>query len=155
MQAAKFADKDLFTGSSISFQTGGDLNNSTIVSPTYTFGGLDEDTLDITVNAAATSITYIDTTMNEVMNVRSEYAAFANRLESEIDYLSTSIISNTKSLSKIMDTDLALQTLQLTKSKVLENAALFALAKTAPQKSDILALYYDNSKVAGQGAMFL
>ncbi len=155
LQAAKFADKDLFTGSSISFQTGGDFNGSTIVSPTYTFGGLDEDTLDITVNAAATSITYIDTTMNEVMNVRSEYAAFANRLESEIDYLSTSILNNTSSLSKIMDTDLALQTLQLTKSKVLENAALFALAKTAPQKSDILSLYYDNSRVAGQGAMFL
>jgi flagellin-like hook-associated protein FlgL len=154
IQDVQFQERDLFTGNSLSFQTGTGLNSATISTPTYNFAGLDENTLDITVNAASTSITYIDNTMADVMGVRSEYAAFANRLESEIDYLSTSILNNSSSLSKIMDTDLAVKTLQLTKNKVLENAALFALAKTAPQKGDILALYYDNSRVVGQGDMF-
>ena len=155
IQAAKFNGKTLFDGSSYSFQTGQAQNNNAIATPVFNFTGLNEETLDITVNAAPTSLAYLDTTMDSVDNVRSQYAAFANRLEAEIDFLSESIVSNASSLSKIMDTDLALKTLNLTKNQVLKNSALFALAQTAPTKGEILSLYYDSSKVSGQGSMFL
>ena len=115
---------------------------------------MNTDTLDLTVNAASTSLAYIDTTLETIRNVQSQYAAFENRLEHEIDFIAESLLQNTQTLSKIVDTDIAVETSRLVKYQFLEDAALSMYMQTRMQKRDVMKLYFDQSKVDGQGKFY-
>ena len=106
---AKHNKQNLFTGNSLTFYSGIKAQNS-MTAPVYTYTALDSDTLDLTVNAASTSISYIDNRINEVRNVKSQYAAFYNRIENEIDYIADALLQNSQTLSNIVDTDMAIET---------------------------------------------
>ena len=151
---AKHNDKLLFTGNTLSFTTGTGLTE-TIAAPTYTYTALDTDTLDLTVNSAATSLAYIDTNLTAIKNLQSQYAAFSHRLEFEVDYITGTLIQNEQTLSKIIDADIAVETSQLMKYKFLEDAALSMYMQSRMQKGNVMKLYFDQSKVEGQGKMFL
>ena len=120
---ASFNTQKIFLGDTFSFQTGDVDNSTTISSPNYTHTALDRDTMDLTVNSTYTSITYIDNEINNINNIRSQYGAFSNRLQSEIDFLGLSIVNNTDTLSKMKDTDIARSMANMTKNKLLETAA--------------------------------
>ena len=150
---AKHNDLSLFTGDTLTFTTG-DKIEQTIDAPTFTYTALDTDTLDLTVNAAGTSIAYIDTKLDSIRNLQSQYAAFANRLDFEMNYLGESLIQNTKTLSEIIDSDIAAETSRLVKYQVLEDSALSMYMQTRTQKRDVMRLYFENSKVEGQGKFY-
>jgi hypothetical protein len=144
---------NLFTGDTFAFTTGTQIDH-TINAPTFTYAALDGDTLDLTVNSAETSLTYIDSTIDSLRNIQSQYAAFSSRLEFEIDVLADAILQNSSSLSKIVDSDIAVETSQLMKYKFLEDAALTMYMQTRMQKRDVMRLYFDQSKVEGQGKFY-
>ena len=150
---AQHNKQNLFTGNTISIHSGTSVQD-TISAPTYTYNALDTVTLDLTVNAAETSIAYIDTTLNSLRNVQSQYAAFANRLEFEVDYIAESLLQNTQTLSKIVDADVAVETSRLVKYQFLEDAALSMYMQTRMQKRDVMNLYFSQSKVEGQGKFY-
>ena len=154
MQNASHNKLNLFTGNTLSFVTGKNIEN-TISAPTFSYTALDSDTLDLTVNATKTSLTYIDTTLENIRSVQSQYAAFSNRLEHEMGFLSDAVINTEGAMSKIIDSDIAGQTAQLMKYKFLEDAAISVYMQSRFQKRDVLKLYYDQFKVEGQGKMFL
>ena len=145
--------QNLFTGNTKSFYTGTDVED-VIAAPTYTYAALNTDTLDLTVNAASTSLAYIDSTLESIRNVQSQYAAFEHRLEHEIDFIAESLLQNTQTLSKIVDTDIAVETSRLIKYQFLEDAALSMYMQTRMQKRDVMKLYFDQSKVEGQGKFY-
>ena len=150
---AKHNKQNLFTGNSLTFYSGIKAQNS-MTAPVYTYTALDSDTLDLTVNAASTSISYIDNRINEVRNVKSQYAAFYNRIENEIDYIADALLQNSQTLSNIVDTDMAIETSRLVKYQFLEDAALSMYMQTRTQKRDVMRLYFDQSKVEGQGKFY-
>mgnify|MGYP002818690308 CR=1 FL=1 len=149
----KHNKKNLFTGDSFAFYTGINAENS-ITAPVYTYTAIDSDIMDLTVNAASTSISYLDTKIDDLRSVRSQYAAFSNRIESQIDYIADALLQNTQTLSNIVDTDMALQTSRLVKYQFLEDAALSMYMQTRTQKRDVMRLYFDQSKVEGQGKFY-
>ena len=146
-------EQALFTGNTHSFYTGINVENS-IDAPTFTYTELDDDTLDLTVNSAETSLTYIDTNLENLKQLQSQYAAFANRLDFEIDYISNTLIKNSQTLSKIVDSEIAAETSQLMKYQFLEDAALSIYMQTRLQKRDVMNLYFSQSKVEGQGKFY-
>ena len=150
---AKHNEQALFTGNTHSFYTGINVENS-IDAPTFTYTELDDDTLDLTVNSAETSLTYIDTNLENLKQLQSQYAAFANRLDFEIDYISNTLIKNSQTLSKIVDSEIATETSQLMKYQFLEDAALSIYMQTRLQKRDVMNLYFSQSKVEGQGKFY-
>lgn len=154
MTETTFNDKTLFNGSSYSFSSGAaDVSNS-IATPTFTHANLNTDTLDLTVNEASTSLTYIDTQLESLRQARSEYAAFANRLEFEIDYISDAIVTATRSVSIIQDTDMAEYTTKFVRNSFLEDAALSVHMQSRVQKRDVLTLYFSQSRVEGQSRFY-
>jgi flagellin-like hook-associated protein FlgL len=150
---AKHNEQHLFTGNTLSFYTGTEVQNS-INTPTFTYSALDTDTLDLTVNSAETSIDYIDTNLNSIKSLQSQYVAFSNALEFEIDYIEEALLRNSQTLSKIVDSDVAIETSRLVKSQFLEDAALSMYLKTRMQKRDVMSLYFSQSKVEGQGKFY-
>ena len=78
---------------------------------------------------ATTALTTIDTAINTIANTRSSIGAAENRIDHRIDYL-TDISAITKTrLSKIEDSDFALETAKLTKSQIMTEAATSMLAQ--------------------------
>ena len=150
---AKHNKQNLFTGGSLSFYTGINAQNA-VTAPVFSYTALNSDTMDLTVNSAETSLTYIDTTLSTIKNLQSQYAAFSNRLEFEIDYLSETLVENTQTLSKLIDADMATETSRLVKYQFLEDAALSMYMQTRMQKRDVMRLYFDQSKVEGQGKFY-
>jgi flagellin-like hook-associated protein FlgL len=106
------------------------------------------------VNSAATSIEYIETNLGSIRALQSQYVAFSNTLEFEIDYIEEALLQNSQTLSKIVDTDVAIETSRLVKAQFLEDAALAMYLKTRMQKRDVMSLYFSQSKVEGQGKFY-
>ena len=106
------------------------------------------------MNEASTSLTYIDTQLESLRQARSEYAAFANRLEFEIDYISDAIVTATRSVSIIQDTDMAEYTTKFVRNSFLEDAALSVHMQSRVQKRDVLTLYFSQSRVEGQSRFY-
>ncbi len=150
---AKHNDQNLFNGNTLSFYTGTKVERS-ITAPVYTYSALDADTMDLTVNSAETSLTYIDNTIETIKNLQSQYTAFSTRLEFEIDFIAEALLQNTQTLSKIRDADIAVETSRLVKYQFLEDAALSMYMQTRMQKRDVMKLYFDQSKVEGQGKFY-
>jgi len=150
---AQHNEQNLFTGNTLSFYTGTDVESS-INTPTFTYTALNTETLDLTVNSASTSIEYIDTNLGSIRALQSQYVAFSNTLEFEIDYIEEALLQNSQTLSKIVDTDVAIETSRLVKAQFLEDAALAMYLKTRMQKRDVMSLYFSQSKVEGQGKFY-
>mgnify|MGYP007000348377 len=64
------------------------------------------------------------------------------------------LLQNSQTLSNIVDTDMAIETSRLVKYQFLEDAALSMYMQTRTQKRDVMRLYFDQSKVEGQGKFY-
>lgn len=98
-------------------------------------------TIDVSSqSAASTALSSLDTDISQVSTVRSSFGAVQNRFDA--------VIANTQSYSenlsaargRIMDTDFAAETAQLTHSQILQQAgtAMLSQANTLPQLALIL-----------------
>jgi flagellin len=82
----------------------------------------------------------IDNAIEAVSSIRSGLGALQNRLDHTINNLSTVSNNTENAKSRIMDTDFATETANLTKQQILSQAATSMLAQANQSKQGILAL---------------
>jgi flagellin len=135
----KFNGNAVIAATTFSFQVGANTsadNSISIAADNYTFTA---GTLTSAANAG-TAITALDTSIDAVTAARSEWGATQNRLESVVTNLRTGAENSAAARGRIMDTDYAQETSNLSRSQVLQQAgtAMVAQANQGPQ--GVLAL---------------
>jgi len=110
-----------------------------------TFGGSDNglkvNQLDVsTISGATQAISAIDVAINTVSAAQAKSGAINNRLDSIINYLSESSKNMQTSRSRIMDTDYAVETTNLAKQQIIQQAATAMLAQANQSSQSILSL---------------
>jgi flagellin len=89
-----------------------------------------------TTGALATVIDNIDTALNTVNDQRATFGATQSRFEAVISNLAQSIESQASARSRIMDADFAVETANLSRAQILQQAgnAMVAQANQLPQQ---------------------
>jgi flagellin len=88
----------------------------------------------------ASTLTRIDLAIGSVASMRANLGAISNRFNHVIDNLSN-VVANTESArSRVEDADFAVETTQLTRNTVLQQAATSMVAQANAQKNSILVL---------------
>jgi len=152
LDKAKFSNKDLAdstTGTStvsVSLQTGADVGSTVTLSLTVAnvagasalgVQAQDFSTSDTTRNSA---ITHIDTALDRVASHRATLGAYQAELESTVRNLSNVAENTAAAAGRIMDTDYAAETANLTKAQILQQAATSVLAQANAQPQAVLSL---------------
>ena len=103
--------------------------------------GLGLDSLDFTsATAAATSLTAIETAIVSVSTDMSTFGALQNRLESAINNLNNKGNNISQALGRIQDADFAVETANLSKGQVLQQAGMSMLAQAHQMPQNVLSL---------------
>lgn len=112
-------------------------------SPTISGSGSGQSVSGLSVSSmseANAALSTIDNAIEAVSAIRSDLGALQNRLDHTINNLST-VSNNTEGArGRIMDTDFATETANLTKQQILSQAATSMLAQANQSKQGILAL---------------
>ena len=82
----------------------------------------------------------IDSALNSVDSQRAALGAFQNRFSHAISNLDNINENVNASKSRIMDTDFAKETTQMTKSQILQNASTSVLAQAKQSPTAAIAL---------------
>jgi flagellin len=151
----KFNDKAVLTGSQFSFYTDIDVKGTVIstiavnagvsglgaATTTGAIHGIKKVSVDITsITSADNVVSNIDMAITSIASMRANLGAVSNRFDHVIDNL-TNVVANTESSkSRIEDADFAVETTQLTRNTVLQQAATSMVAQANAQKNSILAL---------------
>ena len=144
----KFNDQALLEGGTFTFYTDIDVRGSTIQTPaadmaasalavsanTVSIGG------GVTQANLSNVVSAIDNALASVDNKRAALGAAANRFNHIIDNLQNIIMNTVASQSRIVDTDFSVETTNLTRNTVLQQAATSMLAQANAQKNSILSL---------------
>jgi flagellin len=93
-----------------------------------------------TVTNAQAAITQIDLAIKEVNGARATYGAVSNRFTSIVSNLQASSQNQSAAKSRIMDTDFAAETANLTRAQILQQAGTAMLAQANSQPNGVLAL---------------
>ena len=92
--------------------------------------------LDIsTVSGANLAMSVVDAAISQVSNQRAKFGALQNRFQSTISNLATSVENLSAARSRIRDADFAVETAELTRTQILQQAgtAMLAQANSIPQ----------------------
>ncbi len=92
--------------------------------------------LDIsTVDGANLALSVVDAAIGQVSNQRAKFGALQNRFSSTISNLETSVENLSAARSRIRDADFAVETAELTRTQILQQAgtAMLAQANSIPQ----------------------
>jgi flagellin len=111
-----------------------------------TLGDLGQSALSIqslvlsTAAGARTAIGTIDTAMDSVNTIRSNYGSVQNRLDSSIRNMSTYVESLSSAASQIVDADYAHETAEMTRLQVMQQAGVAALGQAKGINQSVLSL---------------
>ena len=121
-------------GSSVAFQVGANTGSDNqlsidLVTVAATGGNIGTDT------DALTAIDTIDTMITDVTTARADFGAVQSRFESAINNLQVGMENQAAARGRIMDADFAVETSNLTKAQILQQAgtAMVSQANSAPQ----------------------
>ena len=149
--AAKWNGSSVFTATAFVFQTGADAADEVSV----TIGvGLASDYLDDTTNdtdadddvvlttqaGSQVAITNIDAALADVASKRATLGATQAQFESTVRNLANVAENTAAAAGRIMDTDYAAETANLTKAQILQQAATSILAQANAQPQSVLTL---------------
>lgn len=90
--------------------------------------------------SATVSIGIVDNALNEVVRERSKYGAFETVLDGIISNLQASVTNQSASMSRIQDTDYAIEIAKLTKNQILNQAGSALLVQANLQPNTAIAL---------------
>tara|TARA_Y100001968_G_scaffold173132_1_gene158529 strand:+ start:150 stop:983 length:834 start_codon:yes stop_codon:yes gene_type:complete len=145
----KFNDITVFTSTSKSFYTDIDIAGTSIDGPTLEMStaitpGFTSTVVSIgggvAVAGISNVISAVDIAIALVDNKRANLGAISNRFDHVIDNL-TNIVANTEAAqSRVEDADFAVETTQLTRNTILQQAATSMVAQANASKNTILAL---------------
>ena len=111
-----------------------DSTGSSIGTAVTTQQGVDSST------GAQAAITAIDSALNEIASDRAKLGASQSQLESIVRNLANVAENTSAAVGRIMDTDYAAETANLTKAQILQQAATSVLAQANAQPQAVLAL---------------
>lgn len=89
---------------------------------------------------ALDSLEQIDSAINNVSEQRARLGATQNRLQSTSNALGVAIESFSTAKSRVIDTDVAVETANLTKHQILQNAGISVLAQANASQKSALSL---------------
>ena len=145
--AAKFGSTALLSGSfsSKSFQVGADAGDTLSISIdtvsaaqlAVTAGAID---LSTAAGSASDAIADIDTALGSVAGFRASLGAIQSQLESTVRNLANVSENTAAARGRILDTDYAAETANLTKAQILQQASTAILAQANAQPQSVLAL---------------
>ncbi|MBF0137859.1 MAG: flagellin FliC [Magnetococcus sp. DMHC-1] len=136
----QYNGRNLLTGSfnAVQIQVGvysGQIVSATILSATAT--GLCSALAGITGDGsqAMSAITILDNAIASVSTIRATIGSLQNRFESVVATLANQVVNTESARSRIMDADIAVETSNLTRNSILQQAAasILAQANQAPQ----------------------
>jgi flagellin len=110
------------------------LGGATQAAIVTAFGGVD------TVANATAAITKIDTSINDITNLRATAGASLSRLDQVVSSLETTSSNLSSARGRIMDADFAKETANLTRSQILQQAGTAMLAQANQLPNNVLSL---------------
>ena len=149
LDQAKFATQDLVgdagSGISVSIQAG--ANTGDVISVTLSTDnagdasnmGVGANLMDLTSQGTA-AIALVDVALGYVATQRATLGAHQAQLESTVRNLSNVAENTAAAAGRIMDTDYAAETANLTKAQILQQAATSVLAQANAQPQSVLSL---------------
>jgi flagellin len=156
VDTTEFNGTSLFTSAtSITFQVGQDgaTNNQVAVSTInldvagasglHTYSGSLTATSTVNVSSqasASAAIANMDTDIAKIAQNRATFGAVQNRFEAVISNLQNYAENLTAARSRIMDTDFAMETANLTRTQVLQQAGVAMLSQANATPQSVLAL---------------
>ena len=143
----KLLDGTLSSG--IGFQIGADYGQTMTVS-IGTIAIADLSLGGTTISSAVSAMAYIsivDGAISIISTNRGSYAAAINRLDHTIANLQNIATNLSQSKGRIEDADFAVETANLARVQVLQQASMAMLAQANASKQNILALFQENSAV--------
>ncbi len=116
--------------------TGTDIGGYDVATSTYTAGTDAPTNLITDVAGALTAITNLDSAINSVNSQRAAFGAMQNRFENVIANLMVASENQSAAKSRIMDADYAMETSNLSRAQILQQAgnAMVAQANQLPQQ---------------------
>jgi len=103
--------------------------------------GLKVADIDVSTDSGASqAIVAVDAAINTVSAAQAKSGALNNRLDSIVNNLSESYTNITASRSRILDTDYAIETTNLAKQQIIQQAATAMLAQANQSSQNILSL---------------
>ena len=93
-----------------------------------------------TATGARSAIGTVDSAIDSVNNIRANYGAVQNRLDSSIRNMSTYVESLTAAASQIMDADYAHETAEMTRLQVMQQAGVAALSQAKGINQSVVSL---------------
>lgn len=134
-----FNGNTLIAGSTFTFQVGANTTTDNAISATGSAYSLTAGDLTSSTNAS-TAITNLDTSIDAVTTARSTWGATQNRLEAVVTNLRTGAENSAAARGRIMDTDYASETANLSRSQVLQQAGTAMVAQANQGSQGVLAL---------------
>ena len=136
-----FAGVNLGTSTAVTFQIG--TGNGDTLS--HTFKDFDKTKIGAsvavdTVTNAAAALTLLDNAISLVSSRRGELGALSNRLSSTIANLDNISVNLSSARGRIQDTDFAVETSNLAKNQIMQQAATAMLAQANASKGTVLTL---------------
>jgi flagellin len=123
------------------------VDNNTSSGITITLGDISVSNIGLvatmglnTVTNARNAIDIVDTAMDSVNKMRSDYGAVQNRLSSAINNTSSYIEALDSTTSQIQDADYAHETAEMTRLQVMQQAGVAALGQARGMNQSVLSL---------------
>jgi flagellin len=148
----EFNDRSVFTSTALNFYTDIDVAGTAIATPdlelSMAANGVASEAYGVQFSIGGgvtqanikSALTNLQTTIDYVANKRASLGAISNRFDHVVDNL-TNVVANTESAkSRVEDADFAVETTQLTRNTVLQQAATSMVAQANASKNTILAL---------------
>jgi flagellin len=108
-------------------------------SATSTFSSVASVSL-VSQAGSSTALSVIDQALTQVNNTRSSLGGLMNRFAATVSNQGTTIANLAASRSRIMDTDYAVETTNLAKAQIIQQAATAMLAQANQSSQSVLAL---------------
>jgi flagellin len=121
--------------------TGGTTSDDDIVFTVTQVAGLSiADATVATQSDATVAIGTMDTALQTIAGEQAKFGSLINRLNFSVANLSKASVMTEQAVGRIMDADFALETTNLSKQQILNQAATSMLAQANQSKQSILAL---------------
>ena len=149
LDLAVFANVTLVSGAvTATIQSGADagdtiavsLSTAALDSATSTSIAVGTSNMTLSAAGASAALVAIDTALNNVAGHRATLGAQQAQLESTVRNLSNVAENTAAAAGRIMDTDYAAETANLTKAQILQQAATSVLAQANAQPQAVLSL---------------
>ena len=147
-KATEFNDIALADGTNTTMTVQVGIGSGTSSEVTISLGQLSAtklkvDTGEVDLSSATTAqsaIDTIDTALDSVNKIRSDYGATQNRLESSVNNMTAYVESLTSAKSQIMDADYAHETAEMTRLQVMQQAGVAALGQARSMNTSVIGL---------------